>query len=109
MKVKIEGIIETVLYDYYKSARTEREKQLISMFEKDQHLDLFIRKHISYPDLEYIKETDSSFVKASIDKNVLIDYQKYRIEEIRKKIQEQKAEDAFTELEETTEQPETVE
>lgn len=109
MKVKIEGIIETVLYDYYKSAKTKREKRLITGFQKDEHLDLFVRKHIRYPDMEYSKENDTAFVKASIDKNILIDYEKNRIQEIAKKIQEQKAEDAFTELEEKTEHLETVE
>ena len=109
MKVKIDGIIEAVLYDYYKSAKTKKEKLLISRLEKDEHLGLFVRKHIRYPDLEYIKENDTSFIKASIDKDVLIDYEKNRLQEIKKKIQEQKAEDAFTELEEKTENPETVE
>ncbi len=99
MEGKIETIIQTVLYDFYKKSKTDQEKELISKFEKDPYLPLFVKKNLKFTHIDYEKKIDTSFVKASLDKRTLIDYQKERLEKITKAILSQKADDAFDELE----------
>ncbi|MEA3314653.1 MAG: hypothetical protein U9Q30_02190 [Campylobacterota bacterium] len=96
---KIDKTIEIIIYDNMKNIKNEREKKLIRRFKEDKELPLFVDKYLHYPKIKYEEEIKTTFVKACISKDSIIDYQKERLVIIKKEVLNSKVNDAFAELE----------
>lgn len=95
---KIDNTINIIIYDNMKNVKSDKEKKLIKKFKKDKNLPLFVDKNLDYSKIKYEKEINTTFVKACIEKNTIIDYQKERLNLIKKEILNSKVNDAFNEL-----------
>ena len=98
MSQKVQNVMENMLYDFYKVTRTPEEKILISKFKKDENLPLFTQKFITYPNIEYNDEKNLTFVKASILKEQLLEYERNRLQEIKIALQKKREQEAFKDL-----------
>jgi len=96
---KINEIMEIVVYDNFRKLDNESEKTFIKTFLKDDDLPIFVNKTTEYRNIEYVKKYHTTFIRACIDKKALLDYEKERIELIRKKLTHKRADEAFEELE----------
>jgi len=96
---KIDDTIEIIIYDNMKYVKNNKEKKLIEKFKKDKDINLFVRKNLNYSRVKYEEEIKTIFVRACIQKDTIISYQKERLGIIKKEILNSKVNDAFDELE----------
>jgi hypothetical protein len=93
---KINGLIEVVVYDNFKDLKDPKEKALVSEFKQDANLEVFITKNMKYEKVESFEEQKESLFKkyrpaqsfagGMIQKQILIDYQKERLQKIKYEI-----------------------
>ncbi|MCX8083683.1 MAG: hypothetical protein N3C60_02045 [Calditerrivibrio sp.] len=96
---KINEIMEIVVYDNYRNLENKSEKAFVKSFVKDDDLHIFVNKNIDFRNIEYVKKVNITFVRGCVDKNTIIEYEKERIDMIRKKLTHKRADEAFDELE----------
>lgn len=99
MERELSGILEAVIYENYSNLRDPKEKAFVMMFRNDPEAPVFIRKNMSFPNIDYSKKDRIAFVKACIDKDTVIDYQEKRVETIKYELTHKRADDAFEEME----------
>ncbi|MCA1927741.1 MAG: hypothetical protein LDL13_03695 [Calditerrivibrio sp.] len=99
---KINEIIEIVVYDNYRNLQDKSEKLFISTFLKDEELPTFVNKNIDYKNIEYIEKSKLAFVRGCIGKDTLLGYEKERIGIIKNKLTHKRADNAFDELDNST-------
>lgn len=103
MEKELSGIIEAVIYEGYSDLKDPKEKKFVMMFKNDPDAPVFVRKNMTFPGIEYRKKDQAAFVKACIDKDVIIDYQQKRTEKIKYELTHLRADNAFDELDKSAE------
>jgi len=109
IKNKIDKSIEVIIYDNFKHIKDSKEKELIKRFQNDTNLDTFVTKNMKFEKVEHLLPKESTlfsdartreetFTGCLIEKQIIIDYQKERLTEIRKELVHFKANNAFDEL-----------
>jgi hypothetical protein len=96
---KIDDLIEVVLYDNYKDLKDPKEKDFIQKLGKDDNLHLFVRKNMVFHKIKYDKDLKTAFVKACIDNDVFLKYQKERSKKLAYELTHYRADKNFDELE----------
>lgn len=99
MAASINEIITVMLYDKFRNISDPKEQKLIQHFGKDDNLPIFVAGTIKYKNIEYKKKQDTAYVKACIENQEILDYQKERLVKLKKALTEKRADDAFGELE----------
>ncbi|MBD3840746.1 MAG: hypothetical protein IE909_02465 [Campylobacterales bacterium] len=99
MEKKINGVIEIVIYDNLKHVKDTQEKAVVDLFRIDSQLPVFVNKNIDFSRVSYEDDVDTTFVRACIDKNVIVEYQKERLTKIQEEVVKHKANKAYNELE----------
>jgi hypothetical protein len=99
MEKQLTYIIEAVIYDNYSTLKDPSEKRFVMLFKSDADAPVFVRKTLVFPAVEYNKKIRTAFVKACIDKNQIVEYQKGRLETIKYQLTHKRAGDAFDEME----------
>ncbi|PLX67936.1 MAG: hypothetical protein C0603_07425 [Denitrovibrio sp.] len=99
MKKELSNILEAVIFDNYSDLKDPKEKKFVMMFKDDPNAQIFIRKTMSFPAIEYKKNEQIAFVKACIQKDVILKYQEKRTKTIKYELTHKRADNAFEELE----------
>jgi len=105
MLVTIQNSIDTLVYEKFKDQEKKydsQERELISHFQKDPDLPIFVKSKLRFQKLEYKKKLKIAFAKACIKKETLIGYEKKRLQKLVYAIGQKKAVEGFDELEEDT-------
>lgn len=107
---KIDGIIDVVIYENFKSLNDPKEKQLVEQFKHDQELEKFVHSHLIYHKIEAFEERSEAllqharpartFIEARLSKKTLLEYEKMRIQKIKTSLTTHRSNNAFSELEE---------
>lgn len=109
IKNKIDKSIEVIIYDNFKHIKNNKEKELLIRFQNDPLLDTFVTKHLKFEKVEHLmpqektlfqdeRIREETFTGCLIEKQIIIDYQKERLTNIRKELVHFKADNAFNEL-----------
>ena len=96
---KINGIVEIVIYDNYGNITDPDEKAFINKVKEDEYLNVFIKKNLTYPRVEYKEKIYTAFVKACIPNETIIKYQSERSQKIAKNLSLFRSKKGFEELE----------
>ena len=96
----INGLINITIYENIKTITNDREQRLVDKWKRDPNLDTFIQKNIDFNKIKYEDEIDTTFVRACIPKETIINYQKDRLTDIQKSLLNDKADSAMNELDE---------
>ena len=96
---KINGIVEIVIYDNYRNLTDPDEKAFINKIKEDEYLNVFVKKNLTYPRVEYKEKIHTAFVKACIPNETIIKYQADRSQKIAKSLSLFRSEKGFEELE----------
>lgn len=78
---------------------TDQEKIFLEHFMNDRSFEIFLLKSIHYKNIEYEKKIRTAFVRACVNRQELHDYEKQRVETLKKTLSIKRSEDAFDELE----------
>ncbi len=100
MTKKIDSLIDIAIYDNTKQIKKPKEKQLIRLWAKDEQLNIFVSKNLDYSKVTFEDEIDTTFVRACIPNQTIIDYQDNRLQNIQKSLLKYKMDSAIEELDE---------
>lgn len=95
---KINGTIDIVIYENMKNVTNEKEKAVVNRWKVDSNLPVFVNKNLDYSRVAFEDEINTTFVRACIPKNTIIEYQKERLSNIKKEVLKFKAANADDEL-----------
>jgi hypothetical protein len=95
---KINNLIEISIYDNLKHIKNEQERTIIDLWKIDSKLPIFIDKNINYSRLTYEEEINSAFIRTCIPTQTIINYQKSRLNEIKREVVKVKMDSALEEL-----------
>ena len=98
---KINGTIDIVVYENLKNITNKKEKAVVDIWKKDEYLPTFVDKNLRYSRVTFEDEVDTTFVRACIPNNTIIDYQKERLTKIKKEVTKVKANSAYDDLDST--------
>jgi hypothetical protein len=101
MTKTIDDMIDIVIYDNTKKITNLKEKKLVELWNEDPHLNKFVKKNLQYSKVVYEDEIDTTFVRACIPNDTVINYQKQRLEGIKKSLVNYKRDSAIDEMEES--------
>jgi len=99
VKKEIENINNRVIYENFDKIGSIEEIQIIEQFQKSGNLRKFVRFNIEYSKIEYEEEVNRVFGKGCIDKNLVISFNKKRLQKIVREISLYKSSKEFYELE----------
>ena len=86
--------------------RDEKERQLVEQFRNDPELKNFMTGQRQFLKITYDEDVRAAFVKACLSREIVVAYQKERLQKITTKLSKNRAESAFGELEARLDQPE---
>ena len=86
--------------------RDEKERQLVEQFRNDPELKNFVTGQRQFLKITYDEDVRAAFVKACLSREIVVAYQKERIQKITTELSKNRAESAFGELEARLNQPE---
>ena len=86
--------------------RDEKERQLVEQFRNDPELKNFVTGQRQFLKIAYDEDVRAAFVKACLSREIVIAYQKGRLQKITTELSKNRAESAFGELEASLDQPE---
>ena len=86
--------------------RNEKERQLVAQFRNDSELKNFVTGQRQFLKITYDEDVRAAFVKACLSREIIVAYQKERLQKITTKLSKNRAESAFRELEARLNQPE---
>jgi len=86
--------------------RNEKERQLVAQFRNDSELKNFVTGQRQFLKITYDEDVRAAFVKACLSREIVVAYQKERLQKITTKLSRNRAESAFGELEARLNQPE---
>jgi len=95
---KINGTIDVVVYENTKNITNEKEQAVVDRFKDDKKLPMFVDKNLNYSRVAFEDEIDSTFVRACIPKETIIEYQKDRLKIISKEVTKYKSKVGHSEL-----------
>lgn len=99
MVKKINETIDIVIYENVKNIQNKKEKAVVDKWKVDSNLPVFVNKHIDFSRVAFEDEINTTFVRACIDNNTIIDYQKNRLNTIKKEVLKFKANTGIDEME----------
>ena len=86
--------------------RDEKERQLVEQFRNDPELKNFVTGQRQFLKITYDEDVRAAFVKACLSREIVVAYQKERIQKITTELSKNRAESAFGELEARLNEPE---
>ena len=86
--------------------RDEKERQLVEQFRNDPELKNFVTGQRQFLKITYDEDVRAAFVKACLSREIVVAYQKERLQKITTELSKNRAESAFGELEAHLDQPE---
>ena len=86
--------------------RNEKERQLVAQFRNDSELKNFVTGQRQFLKITYDEDVRAAFVKACLSREIVVAYQKERLQKITTKLSKNRAESAFGELEARLNEPE---
>ena len=86
--------------------RNEKERQLVAQFRNDSELKNFVTGQRQFLKITYDEDVRAAFVKACLSREIVVAYQKERLQKITTKLSKNRTESAFGELEARLNQPE---
>ena len=86
--------------------RDEKERQLVEQFRNDPELKNFMTGQRQFLKITYDEDVRAAFVKACLSREIVVAYQKERLQKITTELSKNRAESAFGELEAHLDQPE---
>ena len=86
--------------------RDEKERQLVEQFRNDPELKNFVAEQRQFLKITYGEDVRAAFVKACLSREIVVAYQKERLQKIITELSKNRAESAFGELEARLNQPE---
>ena len=86
--------------------RDEKERQLVEQFRNDPELKNFVTGQRQFLKITYDEDVRAAFVKACLSREIVVAYQKERLQKITTELSKNRAESAFGELEARLNQPE---
>ena len=86
--------------------RDEKERQLVEQFRNDPELKNFVTGQRQFLKIAYDEDVRAAFVKACLSREIVVAYQKERLQKITTELSKNRAESAFGELEASLGQPE---
>ena len=86
--------------------RDEKERQLVEQFRNDPELKNFAAEQRQFLKITYGEDVRAAFVKACLSREIVVAYQKERLQKITTELSKNRAESAFGELEASLDQPE---
>ena len=86
--------------------RDEKERQLVEQFRNDPELKNFVAEQKQFLKITYGEDVRAAFVKACLSREIVVAYQKERLQKITTELSKNRAESAFGELEASLDQPE---
>ena len=86
--------------------RDEKERQLVEQFRNDPELKNFVTGQRQFLKIAYDEDVRAAFVKACLSREIVVAYQKERLQKIITELSKNRAETAFGELEASLDQPE---
>ncbi|MEA2049397.1 MAG: hypothetical protein U9O56_01495 [Campylobacterota bacterium] len=95
---KINGTIDIVIYENSRNITNKKEQAVVDFWKNDSKLPTFVDKNLRYSRVKFEKEIDTTFVRACIPNNIIIDYQKERLVKIKKEVTKFKSNNALDEL-----------
>lgn len=98
---KIDTVVEIVIYDNTKKITNEKEKAVVQKWKHDDNLPMFVNKNINFSRISYEDEIETTFVRACIPKNTIVDYQKERLQNIQKEVLHIKAKRGYDDLDDS--------
>lgn len=99
LDTRITKILESVAYDNFGDKTNKKEQEFILTILNDEKQPIFVSNNTIYPKIAYDKDINTAFVKACVDNQKLLDYEKKRIKKIKNKLSHYRADEAFEELE----------
>ena len=109
---KIDGLIEVVVYDNFRNISDPNEVELINKFKTDSNTGVFVTKNMKFDKIEHFEEQKDSlqskyrpaqtFAGGMIPKQVVLDYQKERLQKIKYEITHFRRKNLENELEAET-------
>lgn len=98
LKDRVENLLIIVVNENIKNA-TPEEKVFLEAFVTDRSFEIFIMKNTNFKDIKYDKKHKVSFVRACIDREEFLEFEKKKIDELKKKLTIERSNKAFEELE----------
>ena len=86
--------------------RDEKERQLVEQFRNDPELKNFVTGQRQFLKITYDEDIRAVFVKACLNREIVVAYQKEWLQKITTELSKNRAESAFGELEAHLDQPE---
>jgi hypothetical protein len=99
MVKKLDDIIEVIIYEKYKNIKDNREKEILKQWSIDNNLEIFVKSKINFEKVIFENEINTTFVRACIPQEDVLNYERKRIGKIEKNILKYKSNMAFDELE----------
>ena len=85
--------------------RDEKERQLVEQFRNDPELKNFVAEQRQFLKIAYGEDVRAAFVEACLSREIVVAYQKERLQKITTELSKNRAESAFGELEASLDQP----
>lgn len=95
---KLDTMVEITIYDNLDKISNEKEKRLIEIWKKDPRLKIFVEKNVDFERVFYDEDTKIAFARSCISKDKIYEYQKNRLNSIKKKVLNYKSDRAMDEL-----------
>lgn len=94
----INGLINIVVYENIKNISNDKEQAVVDRFKNDKNLPVFTSANLRYDKIVYQEDMDTTFVRACIPKQTIINYQKDRLQTISKGLSISRADQALEDL-----------
>ncbi|MGE4518693.1 MAG: hypothetical protein AB7E04_04215 [Desulfobacteraceae bacterium] len=108
MEKRIQGTIDVVVYKNFRDVKDPKEKELVTLFQKDPDLHLFVKSNIRFErivqqdmrekGLIFKGRPERTFGSAVLSKKSLLDYQEERITILREQIVKEQSSKMFDKL-----------
>jgi len=108
MEKRIQGTIDVVVYKNFRDVKDPKEKELVTLFQKDPDLHLFLKSNIRFErivqqdmrekGLIFKGRPERTFGSAVLSKKSLLDYQEERITILREQIVKEQSSKMFDKL-----------
>jgi len=98
LQKEIQDINDRVIYENFDKISSVKEKNIIIKFKNSKNLKNFVRFNIEYNKIEYKLDVNRVFGKSCIDKNLILSFNKKRLQQIVKEVSLYKSSIEFNEL-----------
>lgn len=110
MVKRLNEINEVIVYENFRNLKDPKEKALVEAFKKDSELNVFVTRSMRYEKIEHYQAQEKTFLTKArpeqtfaggmIPKQMIIDYQKERLQKIKTSLTTLRYETGMDELDE---------